>query len=296
LKKTETPKPIRATVDMLVAFQTMANILNLTEVANQLNVTRQTVKRHLKDFEELKGQDLFTLHRGRYQLTEVGRDTLTEVSDIVQRIDGLSPSNRYVLSTKNGYEHSKYVDEDDIQFFAQQHSVGSPKLFHAPLIEEMVRAWGNGLTTLYHPAMDRIRPFLVVYRRSVDGWICVEVGDKSAYARWFGEDQARSAQGVLSQADDVGDDYNAFISRAYEGINSGGGIRLDHIYARLPRSGWERPQPVSFQRILAGCAFPDGQRALAVLVVMTDRIEVDALSGQTIEKHPLSLSMDEEAI
>jgi hypothetical protein len=281
---------------MLVAFQTMANILNLTEAANLLNVTRQTVKRHLKDFEDLKGQKLFALHRGRYQLTEDGRDTLIEVSDIVQRIEGLSPSNRYVISTRNGYEHSRYVDEDDVQFFSQQHSVGSPKLYHAPLIEELVRAWGNGLTNLYHPAMDPIRPYLVVYRRRVDGWICVEVGEKSAYSRWFGKDWARSAQGALSQNDKAGDDYNSFISRAYEGINSGGGIRLDHIHARLPRSGRKKPQPVSFQRILAGCAFPDGQRALVVLVVITDRIKLDTLSGHIIEAHPPSLSMDEEVI
>jgi hypothetical protein len=144
--------------------------------------------------------------------------------------------------------------------------------------------------------MADIRPYLVIYRHSKNGWICADVGEKSAYARWFGQAWAKSAKGALSESDHAGDDFNSFISRAYSEIYAGGSIRVDHLHAYLPREEMAAPQPVSFQRVLAGCMFPDGQKALSVLVAITNKIDISALKGEVIALPPADLLMDNEQI
>mgnify|MGYP001803153712 CR=1 FL=1 len=132
--------------------------------------------------------------------------------------------------------------------------------------------------------MAEVRPHLVIYRRSNTGWVCVEVGDKSAYTKWFGWTWAKSAVGRLSEDDQAGNEFNRFIAEAYERLHGEGGVRLDHLFAHLPREASEGPIPVTFQRLLMGCIFPDKTPALAVLVSITANVEIDGLSDHDIER------------
>jgi len=285
---------VQVSFEMLQAFVTLARTLNVSEAAAKLDLTRQTLRRYIDELEIARGGKLLTLKRGRYVLTILGAQSLQDASDILGRVKAWDVRNSYSLRTIDGTEHAQYQDADGKKFFSQQHSVGSVNVRGLPLLSEMVRAWGASLTQLDHREMARIRPYLVIYRRDQRGWICADIGEKSAYRRWFGWAWAKSAQGTLSEEDRVGDEFNTFISRAYSEIYFGGSIRLDHLYAHLPRESLDRPEPVSFQRILAGCVFPNGQQALAVLVAMTNRIEIQALPGKSRQPVPDDLIMDND--
>ncbi len=69
-----------------------------------------------------------------------------------------------------------------------------------------------------------------------------------------------------------------FISDAYDRIHGEGGVRLDHLFAHLPRETSDHPVPVTFQRLLMGCVFPDGTPALVVMPDVTPNVEIDGLS------------------
>ena len=56
---------------MLRAFDSLARTLNLSETAECLGVTRQTVRRHLSDLESHRGGALFTLNKQSYALTDL---------------------------------------------------------------------------------------------------------------------------------------------------------------------------------------------------------------------------------
>lgn len=271
---------VKISLDMLQGFAALAQTLNVSEAAEELGVTRQTLRRYVSDLEVIKGGKLLELSKGRYVLTPLGSQSLRDANDFLRRAKGWDVRNNYSLRMVDGYEHAQYLDEDGKEYFSQQHSIGSVNKSGLPLMREMVRAWGASLTQLEHPEMELIRPYLVIYRRSRDGWICADVGDDSAYCRWFGQAWAQSAKGSLSEDDQVGDEFNSFISGAYSEIYSGGSIRLDHLFAHLPRDNSDSLVPVSFQRILAGCVFPNGQQALSVLVVITNQIEIDAMDGK----------------
>ena len=282
--------------DMLHAFSVVARTLNVSEAAARLRVTRQTLRRYIGDLETIIGKELLTLERGRYRLTPFGSQFLHDTRIFLNRAHAWDGRNRYTLHKVNGFEHAQYLDSDGRAFYSQQHGISSVTSKSPPIVREFIRAWGSALALLGHRQLAKIRPYLVIYRRTQTGWICADVGEKSAYRRWFGPAWAESAKGALSEDDQVGAGFNTFISGAYSEIYLGGNIRLDHLYAYLPRDGSDTSQPVSFQRVLAGCAFPDGQRALVALVAMTNQIEITALDDQSLPPLPGDLAMDSELL
>ena len=50
--------------------------------------------------------------------------------------------------------------------------------------------------------------------------------------------------------------------------------------------------PVTFQRMLLGCVFPDGTPGLSVLAVITNQVEINALNEQHQTDIPKDLIMD----
>ena len=69
--------------EMIRSFTTLARTLNLTHAVKELGTTRQTLRRHIAQLEELKGVDLFVVKDRQYQLTEEGSRALPEALDIL---------------------------------------------------------------------------------------------------------------------------------------------------------------------------------------------------------------------
>lgn len=93
------------------------------------------------------------------------------------------------------------------------------------------------------------------------------------------------------QEDNVGDEFNTVIAGAYSRIYSEGGVRLYHLFAYLPKDGGV-PVPVTFQRLLLGCVFPDGTPGLGVLSVITSQIEIDAVEDEDLPCVPEELMIN----
>lgn len=279
------------TVAMLRAFVSMSRNLNLSKTCQELGATRQTVRRHLTDLERIKGHQLFEVVDRQYHLTTFGQASLDGAKSLLVQLDAWSGQSSLKKNFSKGLEKSEYVDADGIEFYSQQHSVSQVAIQGLPIMKRAFAAWGNAETRIEHQEMELIRPYSVLYRMSPAGWVFVDIGSKSAYAKWFGWTWSRSAIGKLINEDDVGDDFNEFIAGAYSRIYEEGGVRLDHLYAHLPKDGGD-PLPVTFQRLLLGCVFPDGTPGLNVLAVITKQVEIDALAEEDRPELPEQLVMD----
>ena len=257
------------TIDMLRAFASLAETLNLTETANRLAATRQTIRRHINELEMIKGDLLFKVEKQSYVLTPMGEASVSYAKFILQHV---KLWNQHVNYGGSHYlSICQFTDARGLVHHSLQHPISEVSRTGGELMKRALTAWAEGATLIESSAMKNIRPNLVIYRMSPEGWICVEVGKKSAYAEWFGWTWSRSAIGRLSHQDNVGGEFNEFIAEAYARIYGEGGVRLDHILAHLPREGSDLPIQVTFQRLLMGCTFPDGTPALAVLVIITDK-------------------------
>ena len=276
---------------MLRAFVRLSENLNLSKTCSQLGMTRQTVRRHITDLERIKGEQLFDVVERQYHLTPAGRACLDGAKSLLLSFDVWSGQSALKRTFSQGLEASRFTDEDGREFFSQQHPVSSIALNGLPLLKRAFVAWGNAETQIVHPEMDSVRQYTVVYRKSPLGWVFVDIGEQSAYAKWFGLTWSRSAIGKLINEDNVGDEFNEFISGAYSRIYEEGGVRLDHLFAHLPSENAE-PLPVTFQRMLMGCVFPDGTPGLSVLVAITRNVEIDALPDAALPDLPSDLLMD----
>lgn len=280
-----------ATIAMIRAFVTLSNHLQLSKTCEELGATRQTVRRHINDLERIKGRKLFEVVERQYYLTSFGHECLEDARAILVQFDAFAGQSSLSLTTSDGLVSSRYVDGDGREFFSQQHSVSKIALNGLPLAREALAAWGDAETRIEHPSLQAIRPYTVLYRKGPQGWVFVDVGPESAYSKWFGWAWSKSAIGKLMNEDNVGDEFNEFISGAYSRIYNEGGIRFDHLYAHLPKDGAE-PLPVSFQRLLLGCVFPDGTPGLTVLALITNDVEIDAIADHARPDLPAEFLMD----
>jgi hypothetical protein len=279
------------TVDMLRAFVCLSRHLNLSKASDELGTTRQTVRRHITDLELILGQKLFEVVDRQYQLMPEGRERLEEAKKLILQLDSWAGQSSLKKNTTGGLEKLQYTDSEGRAFLSQQHPVSQIASNGLSLMQKALVAWGNAKTQIEHEAMDEIRPYMVLFRKVPAGWVFVHVGKESAYARWFGWTWASSAIGKLIDEDNVGDEYNEFIGGAYSRIYDEGGVRLDHIFAHLPKDGGE-PHPGTFQRLLLGGVFPDGTPGLILLAAITEQIEIDALDEADHPKMPAEMIMD----
>lgn len=282
--------PSRALLfEMLRSYTTLARTLNLSETEATLGVTRQTIRRHINALEEIRGEKLFEVRNSQYHLTEAGRLSLKEAEAILAR--GEAWLNGHTQDV-GGLALVKEEGNHGPVFYAQQHRVSDLWVKPSPLLQCGLRCWVNAKASIASPELAPIRPYLVVYRRHADTWLCVEIGEKSSYASWFGWAWAKSNVGSLVKEMPAGAGYARFISEAYQSVYEGQSVRLDHIHTEMPRERDGPPLPVSFQRLLLGCIFPDGEFALALIVDRTYRVEIAGVSEERIRTMPEDLLME----
>lgn len=265
--------------EMLRSFTTLAHTLNLSKAAAELGVTRQTVRRHIDTLEQIKGQKLFRVSDRRYEFTPAGSQSLTDAEAVLARAQTWLTGHS---KTVNGLTHVKYQIDGEYPYYAQQHPANRIWSDGVPLIKKGLQIWATSQTQLEHRAMKKLRPYLVIYRKYRDDWLCVNIGEKSSYATWLGWAWANSAIGSALQEDPMNTSADRFVAEAYNSVFQDGGIRYDHGYTKLPRKTAGPAKPVSYQRLVFACVFPDGQPAVAVLLARTGRIQIDGLDSSKV--------------
>ena len=269
--------------DMLRSFTTLARTLNVSKAVRILGSTRQTLRRHIDILEDVRGEKLFEVKDRQYGLTEAGSRSIQEAETVLARGEAwLAGRNQNI----DGLALVKYDDGQGFSYYAQQHPV--PRLWRdgPPLLRHGLQAWVNGQAQLEHRSMKKVTPYLNVYRKHKGSWLCVHVGEQSSIARLLGPVWAKSAIGCLLEEDLVNSGADRFAIEAYDRISREGNMRLDHLFARLPRMEGGTPQPVSYQRLLLSCVFPDGRSAVATLTAITNQIDISGLGLKDLPTTP----------
>lgn len=270
--------------ELLRSFVTLAHTLNLSRAVRELNSTRQTVRRHINILEEIKGADLFHVEDRQYRLSEAGRRSLREAEDILARgeawlkdeaghVDGLFHVSRE--DTETGWE-----------FHLQQHPISSIWTGPSALLKRGVKCWAEADGQLEAEAMQCLRPYLMVFRRFEEDWVCTEVGGKSSYATWYGWAWERSAVGRSVPGLPGGTAVANLLSQPFEEIRATHGLRYDHVHTQMARGESGQMEPISFKRLLMGGCYPDGSFAQLSLVERTYDIQIQGISMEKVQSMP----------
>ncbi|WP_298974840.1 LysR family transcriptional regulator [uncultured Roseobacter sp.] len=270
--------------EMIRSFTTLARTLNLSHAVKELGSTRQTVRRHITQLEEAKGAALFTVEDRQYRLTEEGERALPEAQDLLARGNAWLNSN---VSHVHGLQLFSASLPNGWCFWQQQHSLS--RIWTAPscLMRETLRSWAMAGGDLESPCMEHVRPYLIVYRHTIAGWICVEFGEESFFVKWFGWAKARSSVGRSLGRMPGGDDFARMLDEPFHEVQTTQSMRLDHVFTLVPRESDGTLQPVNYQRLMLGGRFPDGSLALYALVEPSADVEIVGLDhGKIVQPSP----------
>jgi len=277
-------------LEMMRSFVSLAETLNLSRTVEDLNCTRQTVRRHIATLEEHKGGPLFTIVDRKYHLTDLGRHSLPEACELVMRAEAwLSGSSYHV----GGLQRLTLDMPEGHAYHLQQQPLSRIWKDSSPLIQEGLRIWGRACGKVECPQYAAIRPWLMIFRKHQDEWICVDVGEKSSYTTFYGWAWQRSSIGRPISALPAGNHFGQLLTIPFEDVMIRGGARLDHIHTSIkategPNAG--RFVPISYQRLLTACRFPDDSFALASLIDRTYNVDIKGVSPAQVR------AMDEELI
>lgn len=275
--------------ELLLVFVTLAKTLSLSKTARILGISRPTIRRRLEQLENCSDEPLFSNSGQNYSLTKAGYERLTLAINILRELEEWAANLHY---SKN--QNSGLVQNSPGSFFwAQQHPLSSVYTHGTPLLVSFLSAWIEDKSRISQSTMAGFLPYLIVYRETNVGLICNSIGDQSAFAKWYGKEQALATVGIPSRKDFVYDSYNKFSDAAYSGVIQSGGFRIDHISGAFPRPGYLEPQELSLQRLLASITLADESKGLAVLISLTNNVHIDAIPKGQLSKLASGLEMDD---
>ncbi|MGH1452390.1 MAG: LysR family transcriptional regulator [Paracoccaceae bacterium] len=278
--------------ELLRSFTTLAETLNLSRAVEKLQTTRQTVRRHIRILEEARKAPLFIVQDRQYHLTEAGRQALPEALELLYRGENWLANRSHNI---NGLLHIRTAPGDAIIYHLQQHPVSRIWQQGPGILHDTLQAWAAASGELEHPAMQRLRPYFMVYRWADPDWILTEIGDDSSFSSWFGWVHSRSSIGRPLDRLPGGGSFASLLAKPLEDIHANHGLRLDHIHTRIPRGDGQEPTPISFERLTLGCRYPDGSFAMVNLVWRTYDLEIPDLPEAMIRSMPDELIMNFDA-
>ena len=259
---------------MLQSFVVLARTQNLSTTVETLDVSRQTIRRHVAELEQRAGEPLFDTTNRQYRLTDRGQKLMGDAEMLLER--SVACINNTIASPFDLLGTEIFIDEVS-WLYAQQHSLIDVWSAAPPIIQRGFEAWNQAKGRLDSPAFDQIRPYILVYRRYREEWLIVEVGDQSAYCTWLGKSTAKSE---LGRGLDLGEKFQPLVEywrKPYNAVLGTGGAWYEHISVSVPRKLGGEPVPVNYQRLLVACKFPDDQPAIVVFAARTDKCDIPAM-------------------
>ena len=266
--------------EMLRSFVTLARFLNQSHAVEHLGSTRQTVRRHIEMLQSIRGEKLFAFVDRQYVLTDAGALALVEAERILQLDDAWM---RKEVRVVNGLTAVRYYTDSEVPYFSQQHPLDSVWTNGTPLIQKGLSCWVESRSQLEVPELDAVKDYLLAYRRHHHDWLCVNIGEKSSYAPWLGWSWAKSAIGRPLSDDPMASAADRYVSDAYDSILLSGGVRLDHVYTKIARIHGDVPEPISYQRLILRCMFPNGDHSVVTLVDRTNSVQI---AGVNLDDFP----------
>lgn len=269
--------------EMLRSFVVLAETLNLSHAVKQLSSTRQTVRRHISQLEEIKGGALFDVKERRYALSPLGARVLPEAKDLISYAYGwLSGEAQQV----NGLQYLAHLPQQGTYFYQQQHPIDAVFSSTGDMLKKVLTGWACAGGKLQHEALREVVGYCNIFRRTKGSLVFTEVGQESSFMSWYGNDMAYSTIGRTLSQMPGGGLFARLVDVAYEEIERSQAIRLDHIHTMIPKPNFDEPVAISYERLMLGARFPDDSPAIISVVRRTYDIEIKGLTPDLIRRMP----------
>lgn len=257
---------------MLRSFASLARNRILTESVMELGLTRQTIRRHITQLEDMLGCTLLVSGPGGYELTEEGRTHLRTARRL------LLDAGNWILS-QHGGEGGLHVLNMKMAkggyVCIRQKPLSEVRRIGTKVIRSGFEGWLASGGALDHPACKAIMDTVVLFRPEGDDLLCIHVGERSGFAFWYGSTSMTTSIGTAVNSGLIDNQSAPVTSDIYNQVMMQGSARYDHVAARLARPPHGEMIPIRYQRLLLGFHDEIGRPYLAMMSVITDAVDLD---------------------
>ena len=253
------------------SFLAFAESLNIVHTANELSISRLTLKNRLKALERLCNCKLFELdvHR-RYKLTPRAEIWFQEIKSWMQRGEDL-----FLFSEEKVSGLIRSISSPDSEpFYSQQHPVSALWEHDTPYLQTMLADWVKAKGQCYNPAFSRVEKNSFLARLRGSEFIIVGIGKNAAIMDWLGREWCLSAIGKPLSSTAISTKADKIVTYAYRQVIMSGTPWYDHVSMEMPRPVHDTSERAYYRRLILPCKLPDGSPLVASIVELSDDLEI----------------------
>ncbi|MEM7751763.1 MAG: LysR family transcriptional regulator [Pseudomonadota bacterium] len=247
------------------SFVRLAYLGDVQKVADGLGITRQSVRNHILELENLLEVQLFDKIGAMSRLTSMGALWLPRAQEF-HELAGAFLRRR---GSNSAHYHSTQLP---LRMLMNDET-------NSAQLREFARAWMQGVNRVDISEFKHFEPYCIVYERREGAWVSRSIGQNSAFASWFGADVAKNSEGKKLIDMETGSDLQDEVSFLLDGVYTRGGLHFSEVACNLLRPGWMERRPALYQRLLAEMIDECGQPVIASMIELIDPLQTDLELG-----------------
>lgn len=219
------------------SFVSLAFTGDVEVAARSQGQTRQTVKRHILELENLLETALFEQVGARSRLTEMGALWLPRAQEFSELASA--------FLNRKGLNDAEYRSTQIPLRMLLNDGTNSQQLRHFAL------CWMEGEKSICSGWFEEFSSSCIVYRRIHGAWGARSIGSKSAFRLWYGAEMAQQSEGKTLENMASGDDLGGEVNFLLDSVYTRGGLHFSEVACKLDKPGSAFRVPVLYQRLIA---------------------------------------------
>lgn len=264
LLRTEDPSAILESADLLDScdanllygyvrtFVKLAYSGNVNSVADRLGMTRQSIKNHIVQLENLLEAALFERVGTNSRLTDMGTLWLPRAQEFYEAAS--------VFLRRTGAKNARYRSTNlPLRMLIKDETSSN-------LLRRFAHSYNLGANETDHPEFLQFREECIVYEVDQGAWGSQQIGSKTPFAQWFGVDAAQNSTGKPLSDMVTGDDLRDEISFALDECYLKGGLHFAEVACDYRTPNGDGRETVFYQRLLADMTKEKGRPQIVSLI------------------------------
>lgn len=238
------------------SFVRLAYLGDVRDVALQLELTRQSIKRHVLELENLLEAQLFEQVGAASKLTSMGALWLPRAQEFYELAGAF-------LNQKGANQAMYRSSQLPLRMLLRDYS-------NSELLRDFATSWMQGGQSTLSECYSRLKEHCILYERVAGSWKSREIGKLSAFSMRFGVDIAKESENKKLSEMKTGSDLHDEISLLLDGIYTRGGLHFSEVACNLNDASGLTREPILYQRLLAELIDQDDRPVVASIIQIID--------------------------
>lgn len=243
------------------SFVRLAYLGDVREAALQLGTTRQSIKRHVLELENLLEAQLFETIGATSRLTNMGALWLPRAQEFFELAGAF-------LNRKGSNQAQYRSTQLPLRMLLRDPS-------NSELLRSFALSWMQDGQSTRSRCYSSYKDHCILYERVAGSWQSREIGKNSAFSKRFGPNITKKSEKKKLSEMQTGSDLHDEISLLLDGVYTRGGLHFSEVACNLYNSAGTQREPVLYQRLLAELTDQDDRPVVASIIQLIDPLQTN---------------------